>query len=126
MKTDTSPSNSPFYFDEVHCEYVCKGCGRALDTDTVLEDLNEAGLVARTMLYCPLCGYPGDGKSGDPEDPERYTHGSVECIDAIESALTPEEFRGFCKGNALKYIWRERWKGGQLDIDKAVDYLGRL
>lgn len=105
---------------------MCKGCGRALDTDTVLEDLNEAGLVARTMLYCPMCGYPGDGKSGGPEDPERYTHGSVECIDAIESALTPEEFRGFCKGNALKYIWRERWKGGQLDIDKAVDYLGRL
>lgn len=58
----------------------------------------------------------------DPEGYERYD-GSVECIEAIRSALTPEEFRGFCKGNALKYIWRESSKGGLCDIYKAADYL---
>lgn len=54
---------------------------------------------------------------------ERYMHGSIECIDAIRAALTPEEFRGFCKGNALKYVWREKYKGGNVDLEKASDYL---
>jgi hypothetical protein len=30
--------------------------------------------------------------------PAYYTSGAVECIDAIQAALTPEEFRGFLKG----------------------------
>lgn len=54
---------------------------------------------------------------------ERYEHGDVECIDAIRAALTPEEFRGFCKGNVLKYIWREQHKGGDDDLEKAIDYI---
>lgn len=52
-----------------------------------------------------------------------YQHGEIECIDAIRSALTPAEFIGFCKGNAIKYLWRERYKGGSEDLDKAADYI---
>lgn len=58
--------------------------------------------------------------------PPHYTVGDVECIDAIEAALTQEEFQGYCKGNALKYIWRERYKGQKESIRKAVWYLNRL
>jgi len=58
--------------------------------------------------------------------PPHYTVGDVECIDAIEAALTHEEFRGYCKGNALKYIWRERYKGQGESIRKAIWYLNRL
>jgi hypothetical protein len=58
--------------------------------------------------------------------PPHYTVGDVECIDAIEAALTHEEFRGYCKGNALKYIWRERYKGQEESIRKAIWYLNRL
>jgi hypothetical protein len=54
---------------------------------------------------------------------DRYCHGDIECIDAIRSALTPEEFRGFCKGNVLKYTWREQHKGMDDDLEKAMDYL---
>lgn len=55
--------------------------------------------------------------------PAHYRQGAVECIDAIRAALTPEEFRGYCKGNALKYVWRERLKGGVQDMHKADYYL---
>lgn len=55
--------------------------------------------------------------------PEHYVKGEIETIDAIRAALTPEEFRGFCKGNILKYIWRERHKAGDVDIAKAGDYI---
>lgn len=53
---------------------------------------------------------------------KRYSHGNISCIDAIQSALSPEEFRGFCKGNVIKYIWREAYKGKNDDLDKAIDY----
>ena len=55
--------------------------------------------------------------------PPHYRQGGIECIDAIRAALTPEEFRGFCKGNVIKYTWRERHKAGDADLIKAVDYL---
>lgn len=66
----------------------------------------------------------------DPvNSPAHYRQGDIECIDAIEAALTPEEFRGYCKGNALKYIWRERHKAGSSPAEslaKAQWYLSRL
>lgn len=66
---------------------------------------------------------------GDPIDgpaPNHYTNGNIECIDAIRAALSPDEFRGFCKGNVLKYIWREQYKGGDVDVKKARAYIGYL
>jgi len=43
----------------------------------------------------------------DPVDhPSHYTKGGVECIDAIQSSMTEEAFRGYCKGNIQKYIYR--------------------
>lgn len=60
------------------------------------------------------------------DHPAHYSQGGIECIDAIEAALTPEEFIGFCKGNAMKYEWREKHKGGAESIKKAIWYLQRL
>jgi hypothetical protein len=66
----------------------------------------------------------------DPvSQPDHYCQGGIECIDAIEAALTPEEFRGFCKGNVIKYVWRERHKAGSStdeSLKKAQWYLARL
>lgn len=61
--------------------------------------------------------------------PDHYAGGAkkIECIDAIEAALTPEEFRGFCKGNALKYLWREGKKdAAKQEIKKGVWYMNRM
>jgi len=61
-----------------------------------------------------------------PAHPAHYNQGKIECIEAIKSALTPEEYRGFLKGNILKYVWRERHKGGIESLQKAQVYLGWL
>jgi hypothetical protein len=58
--------------------------------------------------------------------PPHYNDGGIECIEAIEAALTNEEFRGYCKGNLMKYAWRERMKGGVESLKKAQWYLDRL
>jgi len=55
--------------------------------------------------------------------PAHYNDGEIECIDAMRSALTDEEFRGGCKMQAMQYIWRERLKGGDQDLQKAVWWL---
>lgn len=56
-------------------------------------------------------------------NPSHYTQGGIECIDAIYAALGPEGFRAYCKGNVLKYVWREQFKNGNEDLKKAKRYL---
>lgn len=59
--------------------------------------------------------------------PDHYqSETGIECIEAIRAALTPEEYRGYLKGNAIKYIWRERKKGGNESMAKARWYINRL
>jgi hypothetical protein len=43
--------------------------------------------------------------------PKHYTAGDVECIDGIEASMTPEAFRGYCKGACMKYLVALRAKG---------------
>lgn len=81
----------------------------------------EAKITENGGIYT----YETDAGSDMVNKPPHYRQGDIECIDAIKSALTAEEFRGYCKGNALKYIWRERYKGGYQDLEKANWYLER-
>lgn len=60
------------------------------------------------------------------ESPPHYNFGAIECIEAIKAALTEEEFRGYCKGNNIKYTWREKYKGGNTSLQKAIWYLNQL
>ena len=59
--------------------------------------------------------------------PEHYASGSLECIDWIKAELTEREFRGYLKGNVLKYLWRHEDKGNPVqDLSKAGWYLEKL
>ena len=59
--------------------------------------------------------------------PAHYTDGGIETIDFIEAKLSPEEFRGYCLGNALKYLSRTGKKGDPIiDLQKAQWYLARI
>lgn len=50
----------------------------------------------------------------------------IEVIDIIRAILTPEEFRGYLKGNILKYIMRESNKNHIEDLEKCDKYLDWL
>jgi len=59
--------------------------------------------------------------------PPHYTRGGIETIDFLEAKMTPEQFEGFCVGNALKYISRSGHKNDATeDYRKAVWYLNRM
>ena len=58
--------------------------------------------------------------------PPHYLKGGVECIDMIREALDEAEFRGYCKGNNIKYTFREKDKGKDEDLKKARVYLNYI
>ena len=64
----------------------------------------------------------------DVNSPTHYAdQGAVECIDAMESMLSREEFIGFLRGNSFKYRWRCRSKDNAVkDLRKAQWYENRL
>lgn len=71
------------------------------------------------------------GVSADGVDmvnsPSHYTAGGIEAIEAIEAALCDDGYRGYLKGNVMKYMWRYEMKAKPLeDLKKARWYLDRL
>lgn len=59
--------------------------------------------------------------------PSHYCQGGIECIDAIEAAVTGlRGMEAVCAGNAIKYIWRYHQKNGVEDLKKARFYLNKL
>ncbi len=44
----------------------------------------------------------------------------------MEAVLTPEEFRGYLKGNVIKYSMRAGRKEGSDDAGKARHYMQKL
>ena len=66
----------------------------------------------------------------DKEDiinrPSHYTQGSVECTEAIRSAVGDAGYEAFLRGNIIKYIWRYPHKNGLEDLRKAQTYINML
>lgn len=46
--------------------------------------------------------------------------------DVMQAVLTPEEFRGFLRGNVIKYSMRAGRKAGSDDATKAQHYIQKL
>ena len=62
------------------------------------------------------------------DHPQHYggAENPYEVIKVLQAWLTPEEYVGFLKGNALKYNARHRQKGGLEDLRKAQWYQNEL
>jgi len=59
--------------------------------------------------------------------PKHYNTGNIECIEAIEESMSSVAFKGYLKGNCMKYLWRYDYKGKQVqDLQKAGWYLNKL
>lgn len=92
--------------------------------DRLAEDAAALSIrkAQENQLECSA-GFPADMVNHPPH----YTSGGVECIEAIEAATSSlDGFEAYCTGNAIKYLWRWKLKGGKQDIEKAIWYLNRL
>lgn len=56
-----------------------------------------------------------------------YKVGGIETIDYIKSKLSHVEFKGFLRGNIIKYVSRAPYKGAEKeDYKKALYYANLL
>ena len=61
-------------------------------------------------------------KKDNVNRPAHYTKGTVECKDAIKSALGREQYEGFLRGNIIKYVWRGPHKNANLEDYKKAEF----
>lgn len=59
-------------------------------------------------------------------NPSHYTQGDIECFDAIRASQGGTTAVDFAIGNAMKYIWRHKYKGDPIqDLEKANWYINK-
>lgn len=52
-----------------------------------------------------------------------YDVGGIEVLDVIKAKLTPEQYKGYLLGNAMKYALRSNHKGTfKRDMEKCANY----
>lgn len=105
-----------FWYECADDEYPCSECIGCIPN-------SDPRYAAAHDLYCNAGCPPIDDVVNHPS---HYTHGSIECIDAMESAFGAEELAIYCKIVAFKYLWRMEHKNGLEDIEKAIWYLNKL
>lgn len=87
-----------------------------IETEPVVTDTASTGV---SVADCK----PTDTMNDAVHHPQHYTLPglTIESVDVIRAVLTPEEFKGWCKGNALKYSLR----AGRKDPAKEVQDLAK-
>lgn len=89
---------------------------------------------AKYIKECPndyMFSFNGDidlksSKTASSKIKPSYYKGEHDLISHFYDIMTPEELRGFLKGNIIKYIDRYQDKNGIEDLNKAREYNGRL
>ena len=87
----------------------------SLDFETKEEEVLR-GITAESL------NFEEAPKSDAVNHPSHYNRYSREVIESIKGLCTPEEFRGYLKGNIIKYSARYSGKDGLQDIDKLAKY----
>lgn len=85
-----------------------------------LEDIH-GNSMPKTIKFVPF-----EDTDNDAINPNHYKSGNMECIDVLKDVLGEEGFKGFCRGNVFKYLWRYNHKNGKEDLLKAKCYLEKL
>ena len=57
---------------------------------------------------------------------DHYANKAVQPWDAMKCWMSPDQFEGFLRGNAIKYLARYPDKGAVDDVKKARHYLDAL
>lgn len=113
------------------------GAGYAIDVyNAILTQQAEAAAkvagapaIKEDNVVCDPLNRPLNRVVGsDPVNhPSHYCQGGIECIDAIQAAVTGlSGMEAVCAGNVIKYVWRAKHKNGLEDLKKARFYLNKL
>ena len=77
---------------------------------------------------CRCAGAVASTSTAEPDmvnhPPHYQSDNGIECIDAIRAALGREGFIAYCRGSAIKYLWRDKVNNVE-DRNKAIWYINR-
>lgn len=96
-------------------EVNCRTCKHVIGSDPCV----TCGLVFENWEL-------GNQPSAQQIGGNHYVSKSVQPWDAMAAWMTPEQFKGFLRGNCIKYLARCDDKGGVEDLKKARHYLDKL
>jgi hypothetical protein len=95
--------------------------------DATPEEWNKVTHTAQFYNHKRLASMAEEESKKMVEEPPHYNKGNIECIEAIQESMSLQEFKGYLKGNAIKYLWRYTYKDKpKEDLEKAKWYLERL
>lgn len=122
FKVKSGDSSKTYKLNQVDSIETIKG-----EKDKIMP--NYIQLASQGMTFSEFAGEkiteeslnfrPYDDKVNHPSHYNRY---SREVIESIKGLCTPDEFRGYLKGNIIKYSARYSGKDGIQDIDKLAKY----
>ena len=112
---------SPSYSDAIKAGMTFAEYTGANITEESLDFEPKAEEVLRGITAESL-NFEEAPKSDAVNHPSHYNRYSREVIESIKGLCTPEEFRGYLKGNIIKYSARYSGKDGLQDIDKLAKY----
>jgi hypothetical protein len=99
---------------------VCADCAQQVDKGLLTFESALAGSAATREEVITA-------EAGEHYPPHYQLNNGRQSLEFIEATLTPEQFEGFLRGNALKYLIRYDRKGQSAsDLNKATDYTQRL
>lgn len=105
--------------------WMCRGVSPAEPADNFNSEACEAfrEQLKKQKMFAELCQI----EKGVIDHPDHYNWKGEECITLIRIMCRGEEgFDGYCKGNIVKYLFREKKKNGIEDLKKARAYLDLL
>ena len=107
---------------------IVRRCSSSLDDEYSVKFQNGSGNVG-FMFFSDVEEIVSDskkeshcGNSGLPKDSTHYQHTLLQPLEIMQRIMTPEEFKGFLKGNILKYSIR----GGNKQGEPAEKDLGKV
>ena len=113
--------------EDIDCVKTLKEIWDEYKKENDIDEVSTRPLNVDSERYSWLAHFDEEGnlKFDKVNSPDHYKLRGldIEAIDVIRGALTEDEFRGFCKGNVLKYTIREGHKNGDEDLKKAKKYL---
>lgn len=102
-----------------------KGTKTATEKAACAAQSGQSGCESKCQCKNHSADY-GDGHDS-VNHPSHYCQGGIECIDAIQAAVTSlSGMEAVCTGNVIKYVWRWKLKNGAEDLKKARFYLNKL
>ena len=107
---------------------IVRRCSSSLDDERSVKFQNDSGIVG-FLIFSDVEEIVPDNKkeshcvnTGLPKDSTHYQHTLLQPLEIMQRIMTPEEFKGFLKGNILKYSIR----GGNKQGEPAETDLGKV